>query len=834
MFTMRKPSRLRRRIAATIAAVALCLPTFVAPPALAQDQNLWGSNINRVGMESPLQLSVTSVSPNVASVGGNLTISVQVHNVSDAQISNVALRLQRASALSSSADARTILAEPESVYDVAGTFTAPVDIRAGETRTITLQANLTAPAPDGLGIVEPGTYPLFINANGQPANDIDQLLSESRLLLPVVETGAQQNSSANEDESPKETDRPVPISLIWPISQPVPLVGGETGEAPSSPDLILTDDSLATSLKPGGQLDGLLSSLENGFARPNGGKLRQSTCIAIDPDTLDAVSRMTREYWIGDSRPSPVKTSMRLRDSWGNQDNDNLKRMAANPDAATWLERLHTLTEHTCVITLPWAGTDVSALARVGDTDLAAEALAAGQHTIAQHIDAQTLPGVYLPAEGYVSTASAPLYFAATALGPKTPERAFEERVQPAPPEQSPTPNPPDAAATTVLVANNTAITDDGQTLAPGHGGALADGSRVFALPSALSTALAATGQLPQTTAYSNVLGRYDLSLDSPTARMQTAIGTLYQSLTDSSQARAGIVAAPPVGWAPSQDDAEQLIDAVAAAIDSNLASPTPLTTSLDVAADELDDGSVTPTAEIANPAPIEESAIVRAQITARELGDLTTIMSNDPNVALTRYEFTQPLRRNLLRVFSLPEARNQQLHGRQQRRSDELSEQALNMTRRLRNSVTLVAPGGVYTRASQLSPIVVLARNGLPLPVPAFVRVGIETAVETEKYEASIPAKGSVTVQFSPKTVDDAEAMRSTDAPDEKSPPSHAEGSHSLLLWLESPNGTAISQSVSVSIRSGSSVKVLLVTAIVIVTVGGFFAAKRSRRFRK
>lgn len=845
MFRLQLPRNVVRKVTAATAALILCLPTTVAPPAFAQDEQLWGSGTNRVGEQGPLRLSITSFTPHVAALHSTLTIKVQVHNTSNADISNVALRPQRAGALASSADARTILAEPESVFDVAGTFSAPIELKAGEKREVTLSVPISAPAPEGLDITEAGTFPLLINANGQPADDIDRLLAETRALLPVTDpqdAGDKPEPPAGDETDNDETDNsnaptrrdPVPFSLIWPISQPVPVVGGETGDAPSSPNLILTDNSLAESLERGGRLDGLLTSLEKGFAGPDGERLRESTCIAIDPETLDAISRMTRDYWIGTSRPSPVESSPRLRDSWGNADDTNLTHMPASDNAADWLNRLHDLTQDTCTLSLPWGGTDASAVARVADQELSMEALAAGRQTIAKHLDVQTLPGIYLPAEGYVTSESAPLYSAATALSGTTPERAFEDRVDTGE-TMPPSPTPGEAAHdTTVLVADNTAITADGQTLRPGHSGVLADGSRAFALSGALTVSLAATGRSPQTVAYSNLLGRYDFRIDSEAARMQTAIGTLFQSLTDSDAPRAAVVAAPPSGWDPRASDAEDFMAAIRKAVDANLAELTPLMDSITAAAHDLDAGSVTPIDELADPAPVSEALVEKAQMASREITDLTTIMSNDPNVALTRYEFTRPLRHDLLRSFTTLGRRNQLQSTDVQRRSEELSDQALVMTRRLRNSVTLVAPGGVYTRATQLSPIAVLARNGLPLPVPAFVRVGAGDSVMEEKYEAAIPAKGSVTVQFTPQSGDDAESTPATNAPGGDRPRDSGDNSHNLLLWLESPGGTPISQSVSISVQSGASVGVLAVVTLVIVTVGGFFAAKRSQYFRK
>lgn len=840
-----------RKVTAAAMGLALCVTTVAAPPALAQDEQLWENSANRIGAQGPLRLSVTDIAPNVAKLDDALTVKVQVHNSSDESINNIVLRLQRAGALESSATARTILAEPESVYDVAGDFSDPISLKPGESREVTLHSPISAPAPEGLGITESGTFPLLINANGKPADDIDKLLTETRALLPVIDPQAppaetppvtETDSETEETEEPQAPDEPakpssVPLSLIWPISQPVPLVGGETGDAPTSPDLILTNDSLADSLERGGRLDGLVSSLEKGFDSPDGDKLRQSTCIAIDPETLDAVSRMTRGYWIGNSRPSPVQTSQRMRDSWGNQDDTDLERMPANDDAARWLDRLHKLTKDTCVISLPWAGTDLNTVARVNDENLSREALVAGQHTINQHLGVQSLPGVYLPTEGSVTSESIPLYSAATAQRTLTPAEAFEERVHSGETNRGePTPEPPRDAAenTTVLIADNTANTDDGQTLAPGHSGVLADGSRAFALPGTLSASLAATGQSPQTAPYSNLLGRFDFRMDSEAARMQMAIGTLYQSLTDPTDPRASIVAAPPAGWAPRAGDADDFIKAMQEALDSGLAEPKTLSDAINTAAHDLDAGPVTPTGDLADPAPVADNVVETAQIASREITDLTKIMSNDPNVALSRYEFTRPLRRDLLRSFSALDRRNHSRSADVQAHNEQLSMQALTMTRRLRNSVTLVAPGGVYTRATQLSPIVVLARNGLPLPVPAFVRVGAGESVLKDKYEANIPAKGSVTVQFTPDSVNDAEGLPSTSAPDGARPRSDGDNSHNLLLWLESPNGTPISQSVSISIQSGTSVGVLLVIATVIITAGGFFAAKRSQRFRK
>lgn len=838
--------RLRRKaLAATIAAL-VCAPAF-APTAGAQSSETWGIESNRIGTDSPVSASISQVTPQVPRLDGTLRIRLQVRNTSERDVSNLVLRMQRAKALSSAAEARTALAEPEAAYDVAGDFSEPIDLKPGEVRDITLSTPVSAPAPEGLGITEPGTYPLLINVNGQPADDIDRLLKETRILLPVgaapessespgppapaapadSSDSSEPDSLADGTDNTPEPTKPVPMSLIWPISQPVPLVGGETGDAPGAPDLILTNDSLADSLRPGGHLDGLVSSLEKGFSTATGPQLRSSTCIAIDPETLDAVARMTHDYWIGVERPSPVQASQRLRDSWGSNTDIDLRKVSANQDAAKWLDRLRALAADTCVISLPWASADVSAVARVGDEDLAMEALAAGTETIRNHLSAESLPGVQLPPEGFVTSESVPLYARASAQTPLSTDAAFEQRLQSG---STSAPVPPEAAdATFAMVANNTITRQDGAPLAAGESGAMPGGGRSFALPGALTAALAATGDDPQTAAYSNVIGRHDFRADSGIARMQSAVGTLYQELSDASRSpeSGAIVASPPAGWNPSPAEAAKWIEAVRTAMDSPEADGIALNQALADSAKHNDAGPVQLTPPSADPAPVSDSDIETAQLAAREISDLTKIMANDPFVALTRYGFTRPLRRDVLRSLTTQGRRSIALSSQVQKRGEDLRNTALTMTRRLRNSVTLVAPGGVYTRATDLSPVIVLARNGLPLPVPSFVRVAAGDVVMEEKYEASIPAKGSVTVQLSP-------AGKGEDAESDSGAVSAARSAHHLTLWLESPSGLPISQSVKISVQSGVSVGFLLIATVGVVAVGGFFAAKRSRTFRK
>ena len=138
-------------------------------------------------------------------------------------------------------------------------------------------------------------------------------------------------------------------------------------------------------------------------------------------------------------------------------------------------------------------------------------------------------------------------------------------------------------------------------------------------------------------------------------------------------------------------------------------------------------------------------------------------------------------------------------------------------MLQQLRDSVTLVAPGGVYTRATDMSPVVIVGRNGLPLPVPAYVRVRVGESETAARHEALLPAKGSLTLQVTPEEREDS-GDRSRRG--------------QLHLWLETTDGQRISAPVEIVARTGPSTRSLIVASIVLTVAVGVFAAWRSGRF--
>ena len=105
-----------------------------------------------------------------------------------------------------------------------------------------------------------------------------------------------------------------------------------------------------------------------------------------------------------------------------------------------------------------------------------------------------------------------------------------------------------------------------------------------------------------------------------------------------------------------------------------------------------------------------------------------------------------------------------------------------------LRSAVNLIPPGNVYTRTSPSSPLLIVAQNGMPLPVDtAILYTAPDGARLNVPDSVRIPARGSVTLQM---TADLPRQARSTD----------------LKLYLAGPQGHAISQPVEISVRTPSS----------------------------
>lgn len=820
-------------------------PPWPIDPSDPSISSQWGADAQRVAARSPLRLQIRNVTPQNPEVGGDLNIRLTVENTSDEAVDDIIIRTQRAEALAGAADARLAMAAPEQTFGVATAFDDGFDLAAGESRTVTLSVPLSAAAPEGLGIDAAGVYPVLVNANGRPGDDIDQFLAETRMLVPVDSSlddadadaegpdgsGDGEGSRAGADGAGERREGrdgsadPAPVSLVWPLAADIPLVPGETGEAPVRSELILSGESLASEMQAGGRLDVLLGALESELAGEDGPALRESTCVAVDPELLDVADRMRDGYRIGGERPSPVEDSTRLRDSWGSGKDMNLREGQGAEAAGAWLDRLAAVTRDLCVVTLPWSGAEVNAVAATGDPELATEALAMGDAVVERVLGRDALPSTIIPPEGYLDAGSVAVTAFGDTSSPIDGSAAFECLNEPDAPGAAGTSSvtwPLAAPRTTTLVAANSLTLGDGRIARPGEMAEIGPGSSAFALPVPLSSALAATGSAPEVAGYAAVAGRFDLTADSGVARMQTAVGTLHQEIADASvgageAGAAPVVAMPPAGWAVSGDDARTLLRAVAETFDDGIAEPVALGDALARSGAGHSVGPAQTSSPNPDPGAVSGTEVSRAAQQSRYLTELTTMMANDDRVALTRHGFTQPLRRDVLRAMTGIGRRNAASHMRNAEKAGQTMAGMGEMLQQLRDSVSLVAPGGVYTRATDMSPVVIVGRNGLPLPVPAFVRVQVSDSERIGRHEALLPAKGSLTLQITPE---------------DPGPNVDRERQNQLHLWLETPDAQRISSPVEIVARTGPSTRTLVIASVALTFAVGAFALWRAGRF--
>ncbi|MPY97702.1 MAG: hypothetical protein GEU97_06805 [Actinophytocola sp.] len=276
-----------------------------------------------------LRLDVTSMTPRiVTSKERTLKITVTLTNISDRPIDNLRARLHLGTkqtnrrSLSQALTAGAAMDYQLTPFRDVGTRLAP-----DQQRTFTLSVDLRG-GDGGLLFPETGVYPLLINVNGKPKNGLVARLAASHLLLPVMSVPGDKKATEN-GTAPSAT------SILWPIASAPKVV-----EDPVGDDLVLTDDSLAKEMRPGGRLDALVRAAES--VRDDE-RLFSSLCFVIDPELLATADAMTRGYSV--------------------RDGTRTTKGSGSADAEAWLADLRTLVADACVVPMPYARADVSLLA---------------------------------------------------------------------------------------------------------------------------------------------------------------------------------------------------------------------------------------------------------------------------------------------------------------------------------------------------------------------------------------------------------------------------------------------------------------------------------------
>ncbi|QCQ93029.1 DUF6049 family protein [Rhodococcus sp. SGAir0479] len=735
-----------------------------------------------------LELRIDDVTPTAVTTTTepDVTVTGTVTNVGDRPVTDIGVRLQRAVAVDSSEELRTSLDLDQGEFDTVGPFVQVAEsLDEGEGRQFTLSLPLRSQTGWSLDITEPGVYPLLVNVNGSPAYGGQARLDDARFLLPVLglpqaagsdDTAPQGTDSASATAPvPPDTSDPLAVTMLWPLADEPQLAAGVPGSVTEK--VRLADDDLAGSLSQGGRLDRLLAAAEfaTGPEVDRDRKLADSMCLAVDPDLLITVSNMTRGYLVVDDPAQP-----------GGPAREGSGRDAA----AAWLDRLETLARGMCITAVPFAQVDLSALARVGDDSLTSSALLSPADIVDSILGVTSQRNITWPDAGVLDEGSARML---QGLG-----------------------------RTTTLLAANAVETPPGAGRKVALDGTDAVDAALFDVSAA--AALAAVGADPHTPSYVPERARYNLDRDSRTARLQDALGAVtwmsLQKRDDTSAANRAsdrsMLIAPPQRWSADGDEAAAVLSTVSTLLRSGLATARPLGRVVEQRPTTAQPAElVYPQRAIVDGTPdsIEEGV----QVQAPRIDEMKAALVDDPQVPLTPTRFMAPLREDLLRAMSLSGRRDENTA------TTTAAEQAAHV--RVGNvavaidgmyrAVTILAPGGVYTLASEQSPLLLVARNDLPVAVDVRLQVDAPPEMHiTDIGPQQLPPRGSRSLQV-PAEVSDSRTMV-------------------VDLSLTTESGQSLGEQTSVTVRSNAYGQ-----ALAIITAGAgalllFLAGRRLwHRFR-
>lgn len=631
-----------------------------------------------------LQLTIDSTTPTTVTTTSDRNIVVQgtVKNVGDRPVEDVGVRLQRAAAVDKSSDLRSALDFDQTAFDTVGDFdTVATSLDPGVTKPFTLSLPLRSTTGLSLDITEPGVYPMLVNVNGTPEYGGAARLDDARFLLPVLgvpaasgpTTGASTGSaSSTAGVVPPDTSAPVGVTLLWPLADVPRLVGGIPGSA--NEPIRLLDDQLATELADGGRLDALVDALENA-TKPEidtDHKVTDALCLAVDPDLLITVENMTRGYLVVDETTDPGGSTHE-----GN----------GSDAAGRWLARVKTLASSMCTTSVPFAQADLAAVTSVGNPDLTASATSRPADIVDNILGVNSIRNLLWPDSGVLDSVTA------DALSAKP---------------------------TTVLVAGTSVDSDTPQLSTR-----ISENLDALSFDVSTAAALAATGSQPQVPSYIAEDTAPTVDTESRAARRQDALGAMAWSALTPTDLPRNQIFAPPQLWSADGNDATAVLSMLATLIRSGLATPQALPALLGDQAGAPASGSLDYPDRATQDGP-QTSVVDTAKTELPRIDGLESSLVDDPAAALTPRGFTAPLREDLLRAMTLADRRD--IDNDSVRGAEEAARiRAANVTRAvdsLYSAVSVISPGGVYTLASGQSPLLLVARNELPIAINVDLRV--------------------------------------------------------------------------------------------------------------
>ncbi|TCO64683.1 DUF6049 family protein [Actinocrispum wychmicini] len=308
---------------------------------------------------SRVRLDVNQLAPRVIRTEGAVTVSGRLTNTSDRRIEDIEIRLQRGDPITNDGKLRDAMRQAPAAELVKPQFQP---VRSALDPGASTDFTFSTPV-DSLKVDQPGVYPVLINVNGRPAYGGVERLAGLNILLPVLRGAAPPGKTAG-------------VTVLWPLVDDHPRVVQQVVNGKA----VLTDDDLSTSLSVGGRLFGMLNAVE--IATKDNQSLPSSICFAVDGDLLATVKSMSEGYQV--LGPTGQAAPGRGRDA-----------------AQRWLDNLRQLTKGQCVIALPYADADLSALSRAGVADLTKIAVEQGFAKVAEVLQpVQPQQNVLWPADG--------------------------------------------------------------------------------------------------------------------------------------------------------------------------------------------------------------------------------------------------------------------------------------------------------------------------------------------------------------------------------------------------------------------------------------------------
>lgn len=810
----------------------LALIAFLAAPAAAAP----GDTVSAGSGERFAVVSVDTLTPTMVTTtsGPDLTIDGHIRNTSSRTLRDLTLRLERGNAVTSAAGLRTSLAIAHPPIAVASPFRSVVDeLKPGAQVSFSIRMPLSGDG--GLQLARTGVYPLQVNINAVPDYGSMAQVAGSRTLLPVLSLPPNADRAAEYaatsdgaptapgvgDGSPvtglgadgsisADISSPSRLTMLWPLAAPPQLAPGGLG-AQTEPVRLISED-MARSLQSG-RLHNLLDTVR-GFGDQDAGStptsetpgpddgsstpspdtsptpdaaapappsdLQRSICLAVDPDLLVTVRAMSLGYVV---TTDPADPTARTVPGTG-QD-----------AAAAWLTELQAVAQRMCVVALPFGQADLTSLHQVDSAGLTAAALDSPADVVDAILGIRSQRGLTIPPLGALDRSGAAVL-------------------------QS-------SAHTSVLAAATTV----GPVGSPAASGAYRVGAlsaQTFDEP--VTEAFGALGTQPVVPGLTPPDQQVDLAAESPVSRRQAALGALaYASIGTSPDSTAGAesggttgraqVIMPPTYWSPTADDAAAVFDTATVLLGSKAAVATPVSavtaalTTPGGPARLIDPPGVGPVTDLGPNLPTALADRIRgaAELSWRLQGSL--VDSADTDATPERY--LAPLREDLLRAIRLPDQNDDAKRAAAAAQRQQRVSAVESTLERMRSEVSILDPGGRYTLASERSPLLLVVRNDLSLPVrvrisstaPSDLSIGDVGVVE-------IPARGTRQIQL----------------------PTHAQSSEStsVHITLATATGIDLGSPITLSVYSNAYGKPLFIITLVAGVILVLLTARRLwHRFR-